>query len=231
MKTIGITQSDSKFHLYAPWVKGEDEDIEVITLSYDTQNLEDLTKCDALVLSGGVDSHPRFYHNSRLDYPGAPKEFNEVRDEFELKVFEYARKKNLPVLAICRGMQLVNCALGGDLIQDLEEKNYNDHKRKGELEDGVHLINVEPGSFFYNIAKQSKGDVNSAHHQGLGKIADELKVTAVSDDNVPEAVEYKSNTNKPWFLAVQWHPERLATEDTKAFSENIRISFLESIKK
>ncbi len=231
MKTIGITQSDSKFHLYAPWIKGEDENIEIITLSYDTQNLQDLEKCDAIVLTGGIDTHPKFYNNSRLTYPGGPAEFNEPRDVFELKVFEYAREHAVPVLAICRGMQLVNCALGGDLIQDLEEKGKADHKKQGEFDDGIHEILVDKNSLFYKISDLDKGKVNSAHHQGLGRIADDLMISAVSEDNVAEAIEYGDKTNKPFLLCVQWHPERLKIEETLVpFSKNIRESFLKSIK-
>ncbi len=230
MKTIGITQSDSKFHLYAPWMQGDDEDIEIITLSYDQQNLEDLKKCDAVMLTGGIDTHPKFYHNERLKYPGGPDQFNESRDEFELKVFEYTREHNIPVLAICRGMQLVNCALGGDLIQDLEEKGKGDHKKQSQFDDGVHDIYVNKNSLLYLVSKTEKGPVNSAHHQGLGKIADELMVSAVSEDDVAEATEYMDKTNKPFLLCVQWHPERLKIgASLTPFSKNIRESFLQAI--
>ncbi len=232
MKTIGITQSDSKFHLYAPWMKGEDEKVEIITLSYDTENYEDLKKCDGIVLTGGIDTHPKFYNNNRLKYPLGPEEFNEKRDEFELKVFEYARQHNIPVLAICRGMQLVNCALGGDLIQDLEEGGKENHRKQNEFDDGIHEVYVDKNSLFYQVSKTEKGKVNSAHHQGLGTLANELMISAVSTDDVAEAVEYKDKMNKPWLLCVQWHPERLKIDDTIVpFSKNIRESFLQSIKK
>jgi len=231
-KTIGITQSDSKFHLYAPWIKGEDENIEIITLSYDTQNLEDLKSCDAIVLTGGIDTHPKFYKNERLQYPGGPNEFNVPRDEFELKVFNYAKEHDVPVLAICRGMQLVNCALGGDLIQDLEEKGKADHKKQGEFDDGVHEVVLNKNTLFFKISGRDKGKVNSAHHQGLGRIADELMISAVSEDDVAEAVEYSDKTNKPFLLCVQWHPERLKiAESLVSFSKNIRESFLSAINK
>jgi putative glutamine amidotransferase len=232
MKTIGITQSDSKFHLYAPWMQGNDEDIRIITLSYTEQNLADLDTCDGIVLSGGIDTHPKFYNNSRLQYPLGPDTFNEPRDIFELAVFDYARKHHIPVLAICRGMQLVNCALGGDLIQDLEEKGKENHRKQTEFNDGIHEVYVDKNSMFYQVARVEKGEVNSAHHQGLGNIADELMVSAVSKDDVAEAAEYKDKTGKPFLLCVQWHPERLKVEETLVpFSKNIRQAFLESIKK
>lgn len=231
MKTIGITQSDSKFHLYGPWMQGDDKDIEIITLSYDDDNFEDLKKCDGIMITGGIDTHPKFYNNNRLNYPLGPEEFNEKRDIFELKIFEYAQKNDVPVLAICRGMQLVNCALGGDLIQDLEEAGKTDHKKQTQYDDGKHKVFVNKTSLFYKIAGLDKGEVNSAHHQGLGKIADELMISAVSIDDVPEAMEYYDKTNKPFLLCVQWHPERFKIEETMVpFSKNIRTAFLASIK-
>lgn len=232
MKTIGITQSDSKFHLYGPWMQAEDKDIEIITLSYDKQNLDDLKKCDGIMSTGGIDIHPKFYNKSRTNYPGSPKKFNEKRDIFELKVFEYARENNIPVLAICRGMQLVNCALGGDLVQDLEEAGNADHKKQNQFDDGAHDVFVNKTSLFYKISGLDKGKVNSAHHQGLGKIANELMISAVSTDDVAEAMEYYDKTNKPFLLCVQWHPERFKIEETmSSFSKNIRAAFLASIKK
>jgi len=228
MITIGITESDTNFHHYAPWVKGEDEDIQVVVLSYTAQNLEDLKKCDGIVLSGGIDSHPKFYHNTRIDYPMGGQ-FNEARDEFELKVFEYAREHQLPVLGICRGMQMINIALGGDLIQDLEEQGKNNHRRMNEV-DGVHDIFVNPGSLFYSVVKTEIGRVNSAHHQALGKIADDLLVSASSEDHMPEAIEYKDKTGKGFLLCVQWHPERLdIRRGNVEFSKNIREAFLQSV--
>lgn len=232
MKTIGITQSDSKFHLYDPWIQGDDKDINIITLSYTEQNLMDLEKCDGIVLSGGIDTHPKFYNNSRYQYPLGPDEFNEVRDIFELKVFEYACEHNIPVLAICRGMQLVNIALGGNLIQDLEEGGRENHRKQNEFDDGVHEVFIDKDSLLYQIANIERGLVNSAHHQGLGNIADDLMVSAVAKDDVPEATEYKNKANKPFLLCVQWHPERLKIESTlHSFSKNIREAFLSSIKK
>ena len=84
----------------------------------------------------------------------------------------------------------------------------------------------------YQIAKVDTGKINSAHHQALGKISDELMVSATSPDGVIEAAEYKDKTNKPFLLCVQWHPERFkAHHDVVPFSKNIREAFLESIKK
>lgn len=227
MKRIGITTSDTNFQNYPNWIAGEG--VEIIQLSYTEKNTQDFDSCDGFVLTGGIDVHPQFYQNTRVDYPNTTV-FNESRDHFEIQVFEFACQKNKPVLAICRGMQLVNIALGGNLIQDLEENGFENH-RKGSEGDREHKIEVEPGTLLAQISGVQHGFVNSAHHQGLDQIADELKVSAFSEDGVVEAIEYK-DANKPFLLAVQWHPERMQIPASNlAFSQNIRSAFMEAMLK
>jgi putative glutamine amidotransferase len=227
MKRIGITTSDTNFQNYPNWIAGEG--VEIIQLSYTEKNTQDFDSCDGFVLTGGIDVHPQFYQNARVNYPNTTV-FNESRDHFEIQVFEFARQKNKPVLAICRGMQLVNIALGGNLIQDLQENGFTNH-RKGPDGDREHKIEVEPGTLLAQIAGVQQGFVNSAHHQGLDQIADELKVSAFSEDGVVEAIEYK-DANKPFLLAVQWHPERMQFPASNlAFSQNIRSAFIDAMPK
>ena len=201
MKRIGVTTSDTNFQNYPNWISGEG--VEVVLLSYEQKNTQDFDSCDGFVMTGGIDVQPAFYQNDRVDYPNTTV-FNESRDLFEMQVFEYARQQNKPVLAICRGLQLVNIALGGNLIQDLQENGFENH-RKGPDGDREHKIEVKPGTLLAQIAGVQQGFVNSAHHQGLDQIADGLKVSAFSEDGVVEAIEYK-DANKPFLLAVQWHP-------------------------
>ena len=226
--TIGITYTDSRYENYPLWIRDNDLTITVIQLT--PGNPGYLAKCDGIVLTGGVDTHPRFYRNEKLDYPNAPKEFNEERDEFELMVFGYALEKKLPLLAICRGMQLVNIALGGNLIQDIEDAGKNDHRRHGDT-DGMHQIRVRENSLLFEIVGKDTGVINSAHHQAMGIIAPDLEVNAWSEDTIAEGAEWKNKTGKPFLLCVQWHPERLAkTQPENPFANKIRIKFLEAIK-
>jgi len=227
MKRIGITTSDTNFQNYPNWISGDG--IEVVLLSYQQKNTLEFVLCDGFLLTGGIDVHPQLYQNLRVDYPNTTV-FNESRDLFELQVFEFARQQNKPVLAICRGLQLVNIALGGNLIQDLEENGFENH-RKGPDGDREHKIEVKPGTLLAKISGTLCGFVNSAHHQGVDQIADELKVSAYSEDGVVEAIEYKE-ANKPFLLAVQWHPERLQISASNlAFSQNIRLAFIEALHK
>jgi len=227
MKRIGMTTSDTNFQNYPNWIAGEG--VEIVQLSYTEKNIQDFDSCDGFVLTGGIDAHPQFYQNTRVDYPHATV-FNECRDLFEIQVFEFARQQNKPVLAICRGLQLVNIALGGNLIQDLQENGFTNH-RKGPDGDREHKIEVKPGTLLAQIAGVQQGFVNSAHHQGLDQIAEGLNVSAFSEDGVVEAIEYK-DANKPFLLAVQWHPERMQIPASNlAFSQNIRSAFIDAMLK
>lgn len=226
--TIGITDTEARYANYPLWVKGEDDAIEIIKLT--PENAGELAGCDGIVLTGGVDTHPSFYGNPRIDYPLAPDSFNIKRDSFELSVFKYAIEQKLPLLAICRGMQLVNIALGGDMIQDIEESGKKDHRRHGNV-DGKHEIEVTKESLLYTITGCEEGVINSAHHQALGKIANDLKVSGFSPDGIAESAEWKDDSGKAFLLCVQWHPERLAQEQPgNEFTKAIREQFLKAVQ-
>lgn len=228
MIRIGITTSDTNFQNYPSWIKRED--VEIIFLSYVEENLVDILKCDGIVLTGGVDLYASLYGNKRVDYPNST-DFNLKRDEFEMSVFRISKEMKLPVLAICRGLQLVNVALGGDLFQDLQESGKANHRKMNGV-DGVHSIQVEEQSLLFAISQKLNGHVNSAHHQGIGRLAEDLRISAWSEDGVAEAIEYQDWESKPFLLGVQWHPERLQTsESIDSFSMNIRQTFLEAALK
>ena len=224
--TIGITATSANYHNYPAWII--DEGVSIIQLI--PENESALNDCHAIILTGGIDTHPKFYKSSILDYPNAPKEFNVERDEFELRVFKYACSHKLPILAICRGMQLVNIALGGDILQDIEAVGKNNHHRNGSV-DGIHDVRIMPGTLLANIADNQIGIVNSAHHQALGNIAPELIINAWSPDGIAEGTEWKNKKGKPYLLCVQWHPERLIkSQPENPLTKNILSSFLEAAK-
>jgi putative glutamine amidotransferase len=224
MIKIGLTKSEIAFHNYPQWVLHGRDDIELIILDYEKNNLKDLHKCDGLILSGGVDIHPSYYKEERLTYPYAPK-FDKQRDAFEEEAVLTAFLKIIPILGICRGMQLMNVALGGSLIQDLEESGKVNH-RKDQENDRIHGVTIDQKSKLYEIAKMDNGKVNSAHHQGIHDLSAVLKGVALSEDGVIEAVELENNPDFPFFLGVQWHPERFFHDTyTKPFSTDIKNSF------
>ena len=224
--TIGVTHSEARYENYPKWIKGDDADIEIIELSAENQNWDQIEDCDGILLTGGIDMHPQFYDSANRKYPFAPENFNEKRDEFEMHVFETALNLEHPILAICRGHQLVNVALGGNLIQDLGAGN--DIHKRGE-EDKQHDIKTEPNTLLQQISGAT-GHINSAHHQAIHDLSDELIANSYSPDGVIEGAEWKEKEDKPWLLTVQWHPERIADKETNPFSKNIREAFIKAVR-
>lgn len=231
---IGLTFTESRWENYPVWIKGNDDSIEIVELHWEKHNLDEVwdlvEECDGIVLTGGVDIHPRFYENERLEFPNGDGRFNEERDEFEMHVFETALNFNLPVLAICRGLQLVNVALGGSLIQDLEEAGKKNHRRMNDVDD-EHPIKLVSGTLLNAVVNNTDATTNGAHHQAIGNLSEELMVSATAADGVIEAVEWKDKVGEPWMLCVQWHPERMKDKETNPASKNIRAAFLKEAAK
>jgi putative glutamine amidotransferase len=229
---IGVTYtgSDEKHSNYTRWLKGNDA-VEITTLSPLHTGIETIESFDAIVLSGGVDMHPKFYHNNITAYPNAPVHFHEKRDEFEIAVFKLSQQHQLPVLAICRGMQLVNCVLGGSLTQDIGTTANAIHRF--EEQDKAHGINIVKGTLLNEITGVDRTMTNSAHHQCIDALGKGLVVNAASDDGIIEGVEWIEKENKSFFLAIQWHPERMYKFHLSGLpaSKNIRDRFMKEIKR
>lgn len=224
---IGITDTASRYENYPKWIKGDRADIEIVKLSASANNAHEVDTCHGVIFSGGVDIHPKFYGKTTEDYYKAPDVFDITRDEFELAIFKRTQELKKPVLGICRGLQLINVALGGTLILDLETSGKEDHTRHG-MTDGIHDVTVIKNSLLFEYTKEFVGTVNSAHHQSINKIAPALKITALSPDMVAEAAEYKERENNSWMMLVQWHPERLhQTDPGNPLEMEIRNAFLQ----
>ncbi|MBF8437935.1 gamma-glutamyl-gamma-aminobutyrate hydrolase family protein [Halanaerobiaceae bacterium Z-7014] len=174
---------------------------------------------DGLLLSGGQDISPEFYNEEPVDELG---EIDPDRDSWELKLFTEAYKKKLPVLGICRGMQLINVALGGSLFQDIYSQ-YDDsllHTSSDGESCAYHKIIIESGSKLEEIlCCLDSLYVNSYHHQALKKPGKNLKVVARSDEGIIEAIEAEDSDQR-FLVGVQWHPEDLAGVDDKSLSNH-----------
>ncbi len=229
---IGLTYTGSaeKHNNYVNWITG-DEQIEIVKLSHEDNNLDMVKTLDGIVMSGGVDVHPKFYSSDITDYLNAPEKFNEERDEFEKTVFEISRQQHIPLLGICRGMQLANCILGGTLIQDHGPDGNSIH-RFDEI-DKRHDIQIVPNTLLSEITGTKLTAANSAHHQAIDIAGEGLMVNSRSDDGTIEGVEWEDKTGKAFFLGVQWHPERMykfGLSEAPA-AKNIRDAFLNELKK
>ena len=228
---IGLTHTgtEEKHNNYVRWLQGTR--IEVVTLSADETSLESIKNLDGIVLSGGVDVQPKYYKSDVINYPNAPDTFNEKRDEFEIAVYTLSRQNNMPLLAICRGMQLVNCILGGTLKQDIGEVANKIHRF--EVNDKAHGINITAGSLLHEITGVERTVTNSAHHQAIDVLGDGLKINCLADDGIVEGIEWLQPDGKPFFLGVQAHPERMYKFNLEqlAITKNIRDRFIKEVNK
>jgi putative glutamine amidotransferase len=202
-KRVGLTYSDlSKLRPYVEAL--ESVGLEVTPIAAGTnRGLEDL---DGLVLSGGIDLNPALYGEERHPEADQP---NDARDALEITLVNQALDRDLPVLAICRGMQLLNVARGGTLKQHIEQRGVHRRYDK-EKPIPVHLVDVEPGSRLAGIVEAGKVAVNSRHHQAVGKLGAGLSISARAEDGVIEGIEVPG---KRFAVAVQWHPEDQAASD------------------
>ena len=240
-KRIGISFTKTNFQYYWKWITPQDlqDDLELVELSFEKDNTAVIYTCDGFILTGGVDVHPGFY-NGNGEYKNKPQYHQLDRDYFEAKIYRFAQINTLPLLAICRGMQLVNVLQGGKLIQDLE--NSNERHRKEET-DKEHTIVVSKNTLLYKIAGSISGDVNSAHHQAIdpNAIGENLKVNAYDDEDtrstsssgrkkIIEGLEFDDKTNKAFMLCVQWHPERIKNKEENPFSKNLKKELLSAIR-
>lgn len=168
-----------------------------------------LDSLDGLLFTGGEDVHPEFYGE---EIRPACEEIDLERDEFELGLARRAIDRGLPLLGICRGLQLLNVACGGTLYQDLRERpgtrpeHYADREERSQLR---HAVTILPGTRLSRIVGVMELKVTSSHHQLIHHLGDGLQVSAVGDDGVIEGIEEPGH---PFFLAVQWHPERMVDQ-------------------
>ena len=169
---------------------------------------ETLAVLDGVVFSGGADVDPSRYGAEPHPETDMPQT---RRDAGEMALLEAALERDMPVLAICRGFQLLNVARGGDLVQHIpEEVGHDDHKQvPGEF--AVHPVEIKEGTRLASIVGE-RSDVTSHHHQGLGKVGEGLVETAWAADGTLEGVE---DPSRRFAVGVQWHPE--AGEDAALF--------------
>lgn len=167
-----------------------------------------LDRVDALLLTGGGDVHPDYYGDTeRHEVRGLSR----ARDESELALIQAAKEMRIPTLGICRGIQIVNVAFGGTLIQDIRSDwpgalAHDESARKARL----HPVSLEPGSLAAKALQSTELNVNSLHHQAIDRLGQGLLVTGRAPDGIVEAAE--STDPDWWALCVQWHPEDLVDE-------------------
>jgi putative glutamine amidotransferase len=176
-----------------------------------------LQKLDGLLLAGGADVDPRLYGEMPLP---SLAEVDPLRDQLEMALLKASNVRQLPVLGICRGAQVMNVIRGGTLYQDLQSQYALDHSRPANLHSQTapskypsHEILLEGGSRLSELLSLAPCWVNSLHHQAVRKLAPGLRAAAFSPDGVTEAIEDPAH---PFWIGVQWHPERMYQSDAQA---------------
>jgi putative glutamine amidotransferase len=182
--------------------------------------LDDLVRsrigfADAVLLPGGGDLAA---HWSGQSTHATQYDVDEEQDAFDLALARVALVDRIPVLAICRGVQVVNVARGGDLVQDLAETVGADHRNV------VHSIKLVDGSPLRELVRADSLEISCYHHQGIGALGTNLRVTAYAEDGTVEAVSLADHDG--WYVGVQWHPED--TADSDAFQSRIFRSLVEA---
>jgi len=184
--------------------------------------------CDGVLLTGGADCDPKRFGESKHEKTDG---IDPARDHAEILLTQWAVAEDKPIFGICRGVQMMNVALGGSLIQDIpsQVQTQQEH-RVGVLnmprEKSLHTTAIDANSRIASIIKNSEVGVNSFHHQALKKVAPGLVVTSRSNDGIIESVEMP---NKQFVLGVQWHPEDMA--DLRDDMQALFDEFVKTCKK
>lgn len=202
----------------ADGTRGEDYRSALLAAGFEEQEILPLpprdaapAELDGLLLSGGGDVDPRFYAQE----PGDRLEgVSRRRDEQELALIATARRKGVPIFGICRGLQILNVAYGGSLVQDLPSRRPSSvrHEVSTPRDFRAHEVTILPGSFLAaGPGSSPRLAVNSRHHQGIDRLGSGLRASALSDDGLIEAVEAVASPGggSARIFAVEWHPENL----------------------
>ena len=217
-KTIILSKASSN---YVEWIE---DDNTIILDAYTIKNTDSiLALADGIILTGGEDINPLQYNDTINQKVCGTINFS--RDTLERKLFDFALEHKVPLIGVCRGMQMMNVASGGTLYGDIptEIGTIVIHRNNGEVKHEISIIDT--CSLIFPIGTDTFM-VNSWHHQGLKDISENLRIIARSFDGLPEAVVMEKSTH-PFMIAVQFHPERLGKENP--IHQKIRHSFYKAM--
>lgn len=184
----------------------------ILPLTGDKSTLEKFFDiCDGFLLCGGPDLDAKHFGEENMSYNG---EISPIRDEMEIYIVRKAMELNVPVFGICRGMQVMNVAMGGSLYQDIfsqiKDRDVIKHSQSAPKWYPTHEIYIERGSRIWNIYMKAKVGTNSFHHQAVKNVAPGFIATSRTSDDVIESIECEDH---PFAVGVQWHPELMWEKD------------------
>ncbi len=219
----------SSHQTYRGWLHRFDGTVEFVNLyplSVDSA-VKVLKTCDGLLCTGGGDLYPGLFGKAdEADKCGPP---DRHRDSLELEAINEAVNMKMPLVGICRGLQVINVALGGTLYTDLPTDIGTKviHRTK-DGQHAFHEVYVKKNTELYAISRADSGLIYSNHHQGIDLLGKGLKVSARSADSLAEGIEWADTTGKGFLMALQWHPEQLDT--LVPLSKSIAEKFLKEMK-
>jgi putative glutamine amidotransferase len=216
---------------YETWLHGADPDAVIVNMYGMTVDsaLFVLSTCQGLLLTGGEDVNPEYY--GKLNELSKCEEIDNYRDSLELALIGRALLVRMPVFGICRGEQILNVALGGTLLTDIPSDIGKQvaHRCPPGSPDCMHSVKIDKQSDLFQITGLENGVVNSYHHQAVDMIAPGMKISAMSDNGVAEAIERESPLGKSFIMGVQWHPEAL--DKNPGLSKPLADNFIDQINK
>jgi putative glutamine amidotransferase len=224
--TIGITDC-SKWTFYESWLAFQEPRIKILRLKAGECTIEEIKLCNGIILSGGEDVHPSNYGKPEYIEKYKLSNFNLPRDEFE--VLNQVMAHKIPLLGICRGLQITNVFFKGTLIPDLPSAGKTIHSSADNKTDVVHPVKLLKESRLYSFTGEEIGETNSHHHQAVGVIGECLKASAYSNDGVVEGMEIADSKDNSFLILLQWHPERM--NPGSPFSGKLRHAFVKACEK
>lgn len=194
----------------------------ILPCSHEVDYIQFVKRLDGLLLTGGGDMNPMLFGEEPHQNLGY---VNPVRDAFEYTLAQKMLKENKPILGICRGLQILNIVLKGNMYQDIYAQNHSkllQHNQNAPRSHRSHVVQVKKETLLYEIAQVHEFKVNSYHHQAVKDVLKPLIISATAKDGIIEAIE---STNHRFVLGVQWHPEVLA-ESGDRVSLNLFAQFI-----
>lgn len=207
---IAVSKTSESYEAWLRHGEAAVQPINMYGLKIDSA-LRVLSGCSGLLLTGGEDVFP--------DYYGKPEkiklceEFDRYRDSLELALIKKAIELKMPIFGICRGEQILNVATGGTLFADIPTEIADTtviHRCPPGSEECLHYINIDPKTLLFQITGTQTGIVNSYHHQCVEKAGPGMRITAVAENGVAEAIEREHAQEGAFMMGVQWHPEHLS---------------------
>lgn len=222
--TILLSIDNSK--AVSNWLINQDSTINIVILyglSKDSIELM-LKNADGIVITGGEDVNPALYNQEQmLDKCG---KINYYRDSLEIKMINFALENKIPLLGICRGLQIMNVSQGGSLIVDIPlQKHSNLHRNNGPTE---HLVYIDKNSNLKKIVNVDSGLVYSNHHQAIDTLASVFRISSIAPDSIIESIEIIDTVKYNFAMAIQWHPEAMNYDDI--IGKSIAHTFLTKCK-